>query len=400
MVQRQLDEDLAIPDSSHASDSLPRVTTPSTHEGDILPSTDLRLSPAPSPVGTDYVDEHIDLPGSPPPPHESPDPLDIITPAEEDSERDPSPTPEPPEDIQPSSPSQPFESSDGAVSAEPERSSISEPPETAEVNEDQLLEVEPLEVVERSEAEDEIESDEPAAVSNSDPVEGETSLEDKSDMVGVSIRPISEPSVVHAMGSPLPLGGTTTSVECKIGARKTEPEGGFGTLLLSTAKLHLAEAIEMVEVKEEIPLDESQPEETQVTTDGNMEIEQEKGHEAASPVAEQSRRDRKPWKIIPVFHADYHPDKRKVSEAASIFSDSARDRKKTREDSQPVDEDEPGMFLTLRITVSHDTNRSHAPTSPVGRPNVQEIPNGHHHGSFADFPASQWQHLPQPHQNI
>ncbi|KAI0284237.1 Bromodomain-containing protein [Russula aff. rugulosa BPL654] len=43
-----------------------------------------------------------------------------------------------------------------------------------------------------------------------------------------------------------------------------------------------------------------------------------------------------------VLHADYHPDKRKVSEAASIFSDAARDRKKTREDSQPVDEDEPG----------------------------------------------------------
>lgn len=46
-----------------------------------------------------------------------------------------------------------------------------------------------------------------------------------------------------------------------------------------------------------------------------------------------------------VLHADYHPDKRKVSEAASIFSDAARDRKKTREDSQPVDEDEPGESL-------------------------------------------------------
>jgi hypothetical protein len=167
-----------------------------------------------------------------------------------------------------------------------------------------------------------------------------------------------------------------------------EPEGGCGPLSSSAAELHLAEAIGMVEVKEEIPLDESQVEETQVTKDGNMEIEQENGHEVASPVAEQSRRDRKPWKIVLVFHADYHPDKRKVSEAASIFSDSARDRKKTREDSQPVDEDEPGMFLILRVTVSHRMNRSRAPTRPVGRPNVQEIPNGHHHGSFTDFPAS------------
>lgn len=46
-------------------------------------------------------------------------------------------------------------------------------------------------------------------------------------------------------------------------------------------------------------------------------------------------------------HADYHADKRKVSEAASIFSDAARDRKKTREDSQPVDEDEPGTSFQL-----------------------------------------------------
>ncbi len=74
-----------------------------------------------------------------------------------------------------------------------------------------------------------------------------------------------------------------------------------------------------------------------------MDIEQKNVHK--SPVAEQSRHDRKPWKTMPVSHADYHPDKRKVSEAASIFSDSARDRKKTREDSQPVDEDEPGTSL-------------------------------------------------------
>ena len=91
IVQRQLDEDLAIPDS------LPRDTTPpSTYEGDIEPPIVPKLSPVASPVGTDYVDEHIDLPGSPQLPHDSPDPLDIITPAEDDSEREPSPTHERP----------------------------------------------------------------------------------------------------------------------------------------------------------------------------------------------------------------------------------------------------------------------------------------------------------------
>src|SRR5712672_760968 len=105
MVQRQLDEDLAIP--------VPRETTPpSTHEGDIEPSIGPKLSPVASPVGTDYVDEHIGLSGSPQLLHDSPDPLDIITPAEDDSEREPSPTLEHPEVVQPPSPSQPFEGSD------------------------------------------------------------------------------------------------------------------------------------------------------------------------------------------------------------------------------------------------------------------------------------------------
>jgi hypothetical protein len=288
MVQRELDEDLVIPDS------LPRATTPlSTREGDIPPSIAPKLSPVPSLVGTDYVDEHIDL-GSPHLRHESPDPLDIITPAEEDSERDPSPTQEHPEGMQSSSPSQPFESSDGTVSAEHEHSSVVELPEMADVYEDQLLE--PSEIIERSEAEVEIESDEPAALSISNPVEGETSVEDRPDMTwkeDVSIRPMSEPSVVHAVGSPLSLGGTTTSIEC---TRKTESEGGSGTLSSSAAELRLAEATGVAEVKEEIQLDESRPEETQVEQDDEMEVEHENGHEAASPVAEQSRRDRKPWR--------------------------------------------------------------------------------------------------------
>jgi hypothetical protein len=293
MVQRQLDEDLAIPDS------LQRDTTPpSTHEGDIEPSIAPKLSPVASPVGTDYVDENIDLPGSPQLPHDSPDPLDIITPAEDDSERGLSPTHERPEVVQPSSPSQPFEGSDGAISAEPEHSSIAEPPEIAEVHEDQLLES--SEVVERSEAEVELESDGPVPVSDSNPVEGETSTEGRSDMAwkdDVSMRHISEPPVDHAMEPPPSFEDTTTSVTntLKTDTPKTESEGRCGTFSLSETESHLAEATETVEVKEEIQPDESQPEEIQVKQDDEMDIEQKNVPKAASPVAEQSRRDRKPW---------------------------------------------------------------------------------------------------------
>jgi hypothetical protein len=294
MVQRQLDENLAIPDS------LPRdITPPSTHEGDVEPSIAPKLFPVASPVGTDYVDEHIDIPGSPQLPHDSPDPLDIITPAEDDSEREPSPTHEGPEVVQPPSPSQPFEGSDGAVSAEPEHSSVAEPPEIAEEHDDQL--VEPSEVVERSEAEVELESDGRAPVSNSNPVVGETSTEDRSDMAwkdDISMRHISEPLVDHTV-EPLPsFEDMTTSVTntLKTDTPKTESEGRCGTFPSSEAESHLAETAGTVEVKEEIQPDESWPEDIQVKQDDEMDIEQKNVPTAASPVAEPSRRDRKPWK--------------------------------------------------------------------------------------------------------
>ncbi len=303
MVQRQLDEDFAIPDSLP-----PDTTPPSTHEDDIEPSIVPKLSPVPSPVGTDYVDEHIDVPGSPQLPHDSPDPLDIITPAEDDSEREPSPTHERPEVVQAPSPSQPFEGSDGAVSAEPKHSSIAEPPEIAEVHEDQRVEL--SKIVEQSEAVVELESDERVAVSNSSSVEGETSTEGRSDMAGkddVSMRHMFESPAVHAEGSPLSLGDTTTSVTntLQTDRQKTEPEGRFGTLSLSVVESHLVEETGTLEVREEIQLDENRPEETQVEQDDEMEVEQQNDHEAASPVAEQSRRDRKSFKTMPVPHAEY-----------------------------------------------------------------------------------------------
>lgn len=296
MVQRQLDEDLAIPDS------LPHDTTPpSTHEGDVEPSIAPKLSPVASPVGTDYVDEHIDLPGSPHLPHDSPDPLDIITPAEDESEREPSPTHERPEVVQPLSPSQPIEDSDGAESVEPEHSSIAETPEIAEVHEDQL--VEPSEAVERSEAEGELGSDGRVPVSNANPVEGETSTEDRSDMAwkdDVSMRHISEPPVDHDVEPPPSFEDTITPVTNthKTDTPKTESEGRCGTFSSNEAESHVAEATGMVEVevKEEIEPDESRPEEIEVKQDSEMDIEQKNVPEVASPAAEQSRRDRKPWR--------------------------------------------------------------------------------------------------------
>lgn len=299
MVQKQLDEDLTIPDS------LPRATTPiSTHEGDAELPVATQLSPLPSPVGTDYADdadEDIDHSVSPQLSHESPDPLDIITPAEDEDELEPSAHNRQEAVLSSLSPPQPIESSVSVVSAESKHSKVAEPPEAAEVDEGSgLLELlNPSDVVEQSEAEAEIESDKPTAASISSPVEGEMSGEDDSEIVwkdDVSVRSLSGPlAVVHAVGSPLPLADATTSAACtpKTETHETEFEGEFSTLLSTAAELNLAEASGTFEVKEEIQLNENQPEEIHVKQDDEMEIEQEENHEATFPVAEQLQRDRK-----------------------------------------------------------------------------------------------------------
>lgn len=95
----------------------------------------------------------------------------------------------------------------------------------------------------------------------------------------------------------------------------------------------------------------------------DVEVEQGDSLQAASPVTETSRRDRK-FRALHLHSILTIPDKRKVSEAASIFSDSIRDRKKVREDSQPVDEDEPGMHgfyvVPCFISICH-RSRARAP---------------------------------------
>lgn len=111
-------------------------------------------------------------------------------------------------------------------------------------------------------------------------------------------------------------------------------------------------------------LDDTQPTGIQLSQEDVMDVDVEQG-DCLSPVteqSEQSRRDRK----LRASHSHstlIAPDKRKVSEAASIFSDSIRDRKKVREDSQPVDEDEPGMYISYLIHWSISIcHRSRAPS--------------------------------------
>jgi hypothetical protein len=128
--------------------------------------------------------------------------------------------------------------------------------------------------------------------------------------------------------------------------------------------IHSTEPFEVLEAKEEISLDDNQPIGTQLRQEDVMDVEVEQGAlQAASPVTDQSRRDRK-LRASRLYTLLIIPDKRKVSEAASIFSDSIRDRKKVREDSQPVDDDEPGMrspfLIPWSISICH-RSRARAP---------------------------------------
>jgi hypothetical protein len=156
---------------------------------------------------------------SPPLPDESPDPLDIITPADDDGEDELSPTHERAAAVQPSpSPSQSFESSKRAASAEPTLSDDAEPPEITEVHEAprSLEHLKPSEATELSEAEVEVMSDESAAASTSHAVEDEMSGVGRSESVlkdSISIRSLSEPpGTVHSSEQPAPLGDEATSL--------------------------------------------------------------------------------------------------------------------------------------------------------------------------------------------
>ncbi|KAI0307180.1 hypothetical protein B0F90DRAFT_1685972, partial [Multifurca ochricompacta] len=306
-VQRQLDESLAMHNSS------PSNPAPSAHEDDVEALTVPQLSPASSPVATGFVDEHVDVRGTPQLPNESPDLLDIITPTEDSGGSEPFPTYGRGEAVSsPSSPPLPSGCCSRAMSAEPKHFDVAMPPKIVEIHEvpDSLEHHKPSEAVERFEAEVETEVDEPTeTISHS--VEDKMSAQGGSGMSSrdyTSVRAPSEPpDMAHSTGlpSPLPLDDATTT---------------------SAAGTPLIEGHEGLDGEGEIHLTDKQPETIQVRPEDKMEVDQGDDLGVASPVAEQSHRDHK----------------RKVSEAASTFSDSARDRKRSREDSQPVDEEEPG----------------------------------------------------------
>ncbi|KAH8999132.1 hypothetical protein EDB92DRAFT_1832589 [Lactarius akahatsu] len=315
-AQEQPDEDLVTPNSP----PYPPASR-SIHDDDIETLTVPRLSSPPSPVGIDDKREpspSLELPTG-------------ETPQRHECAQSPQ---------APTSPSPSLRNPEPAASSEPELLDVGGPSENAEAEEapDHLEHLEPSEIVEPSEFSD-MEPDESAGAPTSHPLEDKIStiynspIPAKDDVS--SQRSRSEPcEVIQSAGPPSPL------------------EDGTGALAAGTPEIatHVSEPqepptepSEVLEVKEEINLDDSQPVGTQLGQEDVMDVEVEQGDglQAASPVTEQSRRDRK-LRASHLHSILIVPDKRKVSEAASIFSDSIRDRKKVREDSQPVDEDEPG----------------------------------------------------------
>ncbi|KAH9045427.1 hypothetical protein EDB85DRAFT_30501 [Lactarius pseudohatsudake] len=334
IAQEQPDEGLVTPNSP----PYPPASR-SIHDDDIETLTVPRLSSPPSPVGIDEQREpspSLELPSG------SSDPLDIIASGENGVESE---TPQRHECAQspqaPTSPSPSLRNPEPAASSESELLDVGGPLENAEVDEapDHLEHLELSELVEPSEFSADMEPDEPAGTPTSHPLEDKIStiynspIPAKDDVS--SQRSRSEPcEVIQSAGPPSPL------------------EDGTGSLAAGTPEIatHISEAqepptepSEVLEVKEEMNLDDSQPVGTQLGQEDVMDVEVEQGDglQAASPVTEQSRRDRK-LRASHLHSILIIPDKRKVSEAASIFSDSIRDKKKVREDSQPVDEDEPG----------------------------------------------------------
>ncbi|KAI9466996.1 hypothetical protein BJY52DRAFT_1235753 [Lactarius psammicola] len=329
-AQEQPDEDLVTSNSS------PHTPTPtSIHDDNTETLAVPQLSSPPGPVS---IDDQKEPSPSLQLPRVSPDLLDITASGENDVESE---TPQRHECARspraPTSPSPSPGNSDPAASSEPKHPDVGGPPEIAEVEEAPgLLEhLEPSEIVEPSEFSADTEPDEPTGAPTSHP------LEDK--MSTIYSSPIPAKDDVSSQHSQSEPSGTIQSAE-----PPSPLDDGTEALAADSPRIatHVSEPqepSEVLEVKEEIILDDNQPVETELKQEDVMdvEVEQGDGQQAASPVTEQSRRDRK-LRASHLHSILIVPDKRKVSEAASIFSDSIRDRKKVREDSQPVDEDEPG----------------------------------------------------------
>ena len=346
-AQEQPDED---PPTLNSPQHPPSPT--SIHNDDTETLAVPQLPSPPSPVDIDEGREptpSLQLPGG------SPDPLDIITSGEDDVESEPSQLPEC--ERSPQSPISPpsLENSGPTASSEPKYLDLEGPSEVAEAEyaPDPLENLELSEIVESSES-----SDEPAGSPISHPLEDKMSTHHSSPIPAndevSSQRSRSEPcEIAQPTEPPSPLEDKTETLATstpRTATHVSEPQGDSGTphwVFFIVQRLNSFLSIEppkVLEMKEDMSVDDSQNVGTQPGQGDVMDVEVEQGEslQAASPVTELSRRDRK-LRALHLHSILTVPDKRKVSEAASIFSDSIRDRKKVREDSQPVDEDEPGM---------------------------------------------------------
>ena len=325
----------------------------STREDDTEILAAPQLLSHPSPVEDEREPSpSLQLPGG------SPDPLDLITSEEDDVDSRPSQLHECPRSPQtPISLSPSLGSSDPAASSEPKHSDVGGPTEIGEAE----AAPDPLDHLELSESSEcGAEPDEPAGSPTSHPLEDNMSRTYGSPIPAKdevsSQRSQSEPcKIFQSVESPSHLEDGTEALAAStpgIATHVSEPQGESGVLHWATGGIlfHSTEPFEAFEAKEEISLDDNQPIGTQLRQEDAMDVEVEQGDgpQAASPVTDQSRRDRK-LRASRLHTLLIIPDKRKVSEAASIFSDSIRDRKKVREDSQPVDDDEPGVHSPFLI---------------------------------------------------
>ncbi|KAH9062720.1 hypothetical protein EDB87DRAFT_255488 [Lactarius vividus] len=332
-AQERPDEDIATPNSPPYPPA-PRLI----HDNDIETLAVPRLSSPPSPVSIEREPTpSLELPGG------SSDPLDIITSGENEVESE---TPQRHEYAQspqaPTSPSPSLRNPEPAASSEPELLDVGGSSEIVEAEEvpDHLEPVEPSEIVEPSEFSADMEPDEPAGATTSHPLEDKTStiynspIPAKDDVS--SQRSRSEPyEVIQSPGPPSPLEDGTGALAAgtpEIAAHVSVSQGESGIHRWATAKLRL--------ILQNHP--QNHPKFWRRKRKGTWMTVSQLGHSSGQRTLWTLK-----WNKVMACKRHLrlqgsHVAIRKVSEAASIFSDSIRDRKKVREDSQPVDEDEPG----------------------------------------------------------
>ncbi|KAI0268277.1 hypothetical protein BC834DRAFT_684695 [Gloeopeniophorella convolvens] len=334
-VQRQLNEDVPMADLPHIS------ALEATGQDDAIAAARVPETPSqPSPAAGTHVDEEVHPPPSPQPSIESPDPLDVIPHTDEDGEDGSASIHGDSETVVAPPASSPLqdEHPDDVVPAEGQQSDVtesSEVPEDADGS-DSVEHAEPSESTERPELEGGTAPAEHAGTPSSHSAVEETpevvelGASSAEDVLVASPEPAQD---IHSEAAPSPVEeAADEAMASAVGTPQAEDVESEAAVPGSP------------EVKdEEMQPDDNQPEETQENKEDMMDVEPLDEAEVASSTTEPPRRECTLRTHSSLRGADSGlPDKRKVSEATSTFSDSTRDRKKAREDSQPVDEEEPG----------------------------------------------------------